>query len=89
MEKEEEKASKTTTSFQNKRNGQLFGLHTNFALAGIQIEFGFCRGDGRRKRSGRRRSRGRGRTGRKPKQAHKKESGGVMKSLSGATFLSC
>lgn len=85
---EKEKASKTTTSFQNKRNGQLFGLHTNFALAGIQIEFGFCRGNGRRKRSGRRRSRSK--TGRKPKQAHKKEeSGGVMKSLSGATFLSC
>lgn len=34
----------TTTSSQNKRNGQRFGLHTNFALAGIQIEFGFCRG---------------------------------------------
>lgn len=31
---------------ENKRNGQLFGLHTNFALAGIQIEFGFCTGAG-------------------------------------------
>lgn len=34
MEEQEEKT-------ENKRNGQLFGLHTNFALAGIQIEFGF------------------------------------------------
>lgn len=39
MEEQEEKT-------ENKRNGQLFGLHTNFALAGIQIEFGFSTGAG-------------------------------------------